>query len=103
MLDSTFIIENLQDMSLVEKRIVELYQGEKGRCSLLNTAAYLKFRLAALYKGNETHQINRDKLKLTLQGAVVNIFYSMDDIQLPVDVVPMTEHKKRKKAHSTFD
>jgi regulator of replication initiation timing len=107
MLDSTFIIENLHDMSLVEKRIVELYQGEKGRCSLLNTTSYLKFRLAALYKDNETLQLNRDKLKITLQGAVVNIFYTMDDIELPKEETDSTEHhhhhKKRKKPHVSRD
>jgi len=96
MLDSTFIIENLHDMSLVEKRIVELYQGEKGRCSILNSAMYLRFRLTALYRQQEEIvQITGDKLKMTLVGPIINLFYIIDDIKLPKDDYTSKGNKKR--------
>lgn len=75
MLDSKFEIHTADDMTRVENRLVELTQGEYGRCSIFNTTEYMKFRLAAIYNTDPRgRQISRDRIKLVLDNNVVYIY-----------------------------
>lgn len=75
-LDSTYHIETLEDMARVEQRMSELVQGEKGRCCILNSAAYTRLRLAALYERQRFMclRIRHNSLTLELLGQQVSIY-----------------------------
>lgn len=78
MLDSKFTVETADDMTQVENRLVELTQGEYGRCNILNTTEYIKFRLAAIYgTNNGVQQITRDRIKMILDNNIVYIYYGI--------------------------
>jgi hypothetical protein len=53
MLDSVYQIHTENDMLALEKRIGLLCHGEHGRCKLLRSAAYQRFRIQVLYNKDE--------------------------------------------------
>lgn len=78
MLDSKYTIQTADDMIQVENRLVELTQGEYGRCNILNSAEYNKFRLAAIYNMDpQVRQITRDRIKMILDANTVYIYYGI--------------------------
>lgn len=87
MLDSTYKIECADDMLAVEKRMSELVHGEHGRCSLLHTADYNRFRLKVLY-GRDTLSddfpvVHLDRLCMMWKDQTVHIY---SDLQADVPV-----------------
>ena len=80
-LDSTYDIQSLEDMARVEERMSQIVYGEKGRCSILNSAAYTRLRLAALYERSRfmCMRIRHNNVTLELMGQKVSIFIEQGD------------------------
>ena len=66
-----------EDMDEVEKKLCEIMFGEKGRCSLLNSMEYKKFRLKCLYGVDYgITRIERDNVRVVWDDGYVQIFYN---------------------------
>jgi hypothetical protein len=78
MLDSIYVIQDAQDINLVEQRIISLCHGTQGRCTILNSAEYMKLRLAALYPqtyGYDKHAIiQNNKMRIVLENRTIFIY-----------------------------
>jgi hypothetical protein len=98
MLDSVFVINNLKDMEKVEDRLSHLTHGERGRCNILRSADYQKFRLAAVYKKHDKMELSKPPLRMTLDGDVVTIFLKMNDgIEYIDDITDLNKKKRRRR------
>jgi len=98
MLDSVFVINNLKDMEKVEDRLSHLTHGERGRCNILRSADYQKFRLAAVYKKHDKMELSKPPLRMTLDGDVVTIFLKMNDgIEFVDDITDLNKKKRRRR------
>ena len=79
MLDSIYVINGIKDMESVESRLSFLNLGEHGRCNIVRSADYQRFRLAALYKKNKTMELHKRPFRLTLENSTVCLFMDMND------------------------